>query len=115
MNPRAYAAAGKKEDRPPQRVGEVMRNFLRASGLKHRRVDAELARVWREAVGAELARRSRLQGITRERVLTVEVDSPAVRQELTTFRRAAVLQKFKASLPDRPVKELKVVMAGGRA
>ncbi len=110
----APGANGKAAPAKPLRLGEAMRSFLRVSGLKHRRVDADLARVWAGAVGTELARRSRLQGIAANRVLTVEVDSPAVRQELSTFRKTEVLAKLRAELPDRPGKDLRVVMAGAR-
>ncbi len=110
----APGGGGKAAPAKALRLGEAMRSFLRTSGLKHRRVDADLARIWSEAVGTELARRSRLQGIAPNRVLTVEVDSPAVRQELTTFRRAAILAKLREALPDKPVRDLRVVMAGAR-
>jgi len=74
-------------------MGEAMKSYLRESGLGPKLRDWPIYEAWREALGTELARRARPVTF-RAGVLTVEVESAAHKQELTSFtgeayRRAA--------------------------
>ena len=72
-------------------VTEVMK------GLKARSSEqtAEVERIWRELVGEELCRFSRIRGVTAHTV-DVEVDGSAVLAEVDQFFRRAFLDKLKA-------------------
>lgn len=66
-------------------LGDVMRQYLDASGLGQRLRDWPVYDAWRVAVGEELARRARPVDYRRGGELVVEVESAAHLQELRNF------------------------------
>lgn len=72
-------------------VTEVMKS-LKARDSEQTK---EVERIWRELVGEELARFSRIRGVAANTV-DVEVDGSAVLAEVDQFFRGAFLEKLKA-------------------
>ncbi len=65
--------------------GDVLKGFLRESGLGSHLSRAAITKAWRDACGPELARRTRVVGF-KNGELVVEVESAAHFQELKAFR-----------------------------
>jgi len=82
----------------PVPIGGLMREVLRARGLTRRTHPAGLAAAWAQAVGAERAPATRLGGI-KGGVLTVEVESAALRCELETFYHEDLVERLRVLVP----------------
>ena len=93
----------------PRPLGEVVREFLEVSGLSRRAKLSHVEAAWRRVAGPEVASRSRLVPGKNPYVVTIEVGSPALLAELSGFRRADLLRRMQAELPDQLVKDLKFV------
>ncbi len=65
-------------------MGQAMKSYLKESGLGPKLRDWPIFEAWRDALGNELGRRARAVAF-RAGVLTVEVESAAHKQELTSF------------------------------
>jgi predicted nucleic acid-binding Zn ribbon protein len=93
----------------PQRLGDLVSEFLRSSGIKRRDERKQLADAWCHAVGPVAARRSSVVSF-RDGKLTVRVESAALRQELETFRRGEVLRRMQEAFPGKRVAALKCIL-----
>ncbi|MBX7125629.1 MAG: DUF721 domain-containing protein [Cyclobacteriaceae bacterium] len=72
-----------------QHVGEAIRDLLQAYHLKPRFDEANLMANWEKFVGKPMARATRKLAI-RDRVLFVELSSPAMKQDLS-YHKARVM------------------------
>ena len=63
---------------------DVLRSFLRESGLATHVSRASVTKAWRDACGPEIARRTRILSF-QNRELVIEVESAAHYQELKSF------------------------------
>ena len=93
----------------PQRLGDLISDFLRTSGIKKRDERRQLADAWCHAVGPAAGRRSHVISFQNGK-LTVAVESPALRQELETFRRGEVLRRMQEAYPGKRIVALKCVL-----
>ena len=82
----------------PERVGDILARFLKEAKSRESRVPADLDAIWREAAGEVAARHSRVASFRRG-VLTVEVFSAALHQELEVYRREDLLKALQARFP----------------
>lgn len=98
-----------EKEREARRLGEVISEVLKASGVNRRDELRELSDAWCRSAGPEAARRSRVVSL-RNGTLTVTVESAALRQELETFRRDEVVRKMQAAFPGKRVAALKCVL-----
>jgi hypothetical protein len=98
--------------RGAEAIGDVLAGFLAGSTVGRAFAREALEEAWRGAVGAEVAKDTRVRGY-RDGVLTVEVSSSAQLQELSTFYRASILEAIKANgALGREVRELCFRMMG---
>jgi len=93
----------------PRRVGQFLQDILRGANPRRRGGLSELTEAWSRAAGPEVARRSRIVEFRRD-VLTVSVESAALRQELETFRKDEILRRLNAEF-SRRVASLKCILA----
>ncbi|MBI2901616.1 MAG: DUF721 domain-containing protein [Planctomycetes bacterium] len=93
----------------PRRLGELMAEVLKTSGVTRRDELRELSDAWCRSAGPEAAARSRVVSL-RNGTLTVVVESPALRQELETFRRDEVIRRMRADVPGRRIAVLRCVL-----
>ncbi len=93
----------------PRKIGELIAEMLKSSGVTRRDELRELSEAWCRAAGPEAAARSRVVSL-RNGTLTVVVESPALRQELETFRRDEVLRKMRKDVPTRRLAVLRCVL-----
>lgn len=84
---------------------EVVKNLGGKKRLKQQNL---LDEVWREIVGREIARHTRVLG-AKQRVIRVKVDSATLLNELANFRKAAILTKIKERLPDKSYQDIKFI------
>jgi len=75
-------------------IGEAIADVLKDIGFHRRKSLMELQDIWRECVGEEAGRHTRIAGFSAG-VLTVEVDSSAWLQELSTFYREEILDELR--------------------
>ena len=93
----------------PQRLGDLISQFLRTSGVKRRDERRQLADAWCHAVGPGASRRSSVVSLQNGK-LTVKVESAALRQELDTFRRGEVLRRMQEAFPAKRIVALKCTL-----
>lgn len=93
----------------PRRLGELISEVLRNSGAARRDDRRRLAEAWILSVGTEAAKRSRVVSL-QNGLLTVTVESAALRQELQTFRRDEVLGRMREAFSGRRITSLKCIL-----
>ncbi|MBI2931853.1 MAG: DUF721 domain-containing protein [Planctomycetes bacterium] len=94
-----------------KRVGDFLQGILRDANPLRRGGLFELTEAWSRAAGPEVARRSRIIGFARD-VLTVAVESAALRQEIETFRKEQILARMNEEFPAKRIATLKCVLRG---
>ena len=92
--------------RGPKPLGDVLGALFAARGLGGLRAGAALERAWADAVGEPACRRTRVDGLRRG-VLAVIVAHPALLEELSAFRKPALLAALRAALPETPIHDLR--------
>jgi hypothetical protein len=96
----------------PEKIGDILRDFLETSGLGHKLKHLEVYRAWEQVVGSEIAAHTRIVGFTHHR-LYVEVDSAARRHELSSFYRKQILEGLHQHLPDIRIQDILFRPASG--
>lgn len=91
-------------------LGDFLKDFLKSSGLSRRSSPKDLSQDWSDIVGTELARGSRVLGI-QQGALLVEVESPAIQQELSVFLKETILARMKEKYPKKNIVALKCVQS----
>jgi len=94
-----------------KRPGDFLQGILRDANPGRRGGLFELTEAWSRAAGPEVARRSRIVGLARD-VLTVSVESAALRSEIETFRKDELLARLNREFPARRIAALKCVLGG---
>ena len=74
----------------------IVTEVLKSLKTRDSEQSEEVARIWRELVGEELASLSRIRGMAAHAV-NVEVDGSAVLAEIDQFFRGTFLEKLKAA------------------
>jgi predicted nucleic acid-binding Zn ribbon protein len=94
------------ERRGPKPVGEILGTLFAARGLSRLRSAGELEEAWNAAVGEPACRQTRLGGIKRG-VLSVAVAHPALLEDLSSYRKPALLAELRRQLPDVPIHDIR--------
>ncbi len=94
-----------------RRVGDLLAGILRDANPRKRGGLFELTEAWTRAAGPDVARQSRLVSFHRD-VLTVSVESAALRQEIETYRKEEILAGLNRELAGRRIAKLKCVLRG---
>jgi hypothetical protein len=95
------------ETRP---LGALLKEVLK--GVAPARTELqELAAAWERAAGADVAKRTRVVGVTRDTV-TVSVESAALRQELESFREDELMGRLQREFTRRRIGKFRWVLKG---
>lgn len=81
----------------PERVGDILARAMREAGLRKPSGGPDLDAVWREVAGEDVAANSRVASIRRG-IMTIEVFSAPLRQELEIYRRDELLRALRDRL-----------------
>lgn len=92
--------------RGPKPVGEILGSLFAARGLGRLRSAGELEEAWNAAVGEPASRQTRPAGIKRG-VLNVSVAHPALLEDLSAYRKPALLAELRRLLPDVPIHDIR--------
>ncbi len=106
----AAQGAPQRARREPTAVGDLIAGVVAQAGLRKQGRLEQLQPVWEEAVGRQQASRTRLVGL-RGGLLTVEVASAGLAQELGVYHKQALV----ARLRDRsglPIRDLRCKVGG---
>jgi predicted nucleic acid-binding Zn ribbon protein len=100
---------GKDEARGLQPLAPVLVRTLHEAGLAHVMVEGQLARHWKDIVGAQIAAVSHPERV-HSQVLFVAVSDTVWLQQLT-FYQAQVMQNIRRVLGDVPIAKVRFVLA----
>lgn len=98
---------GRKE---PSRIGDLIAGVVRKNGLGNQSTLDRLRSVWQEAVGRKNAAETRIMGLQRG-VLTVEVASAALAQELGVYYKRELLKRLREQA-GVPIEDLRCRVSG---
>ncbi len=87
-----------------QSIGEIVEQFLKENRLDKKLKRAHVIGCWEELMGKVVANHTRNLYFS-DQVLFVELDSPALRNELV-FRKAEVVKKINADAGEELIKEV---------
>jgi predicted nucleic acid-binding Zn ribbon protein len=76
-----------------EKIGQILKRFIKKEGLKKKGDLIRFLRLWQEVTDPMVSRVSRPVGFSRG-ILRVEVDSPALLQELIQFKGSQLLSKL---------------------
>lgn len=96
--------------RDPQSLAQALAELIALRGYARSQAEASLDRAWQEAVGPEWSGRTRPVKVTRG-VLYVDVQSAALRNELTQFHARTLTTRFQELAPQCKVKSIKFRLA----
>ena len=90
----------------PVPVGEILPELLRGIRASRRGPAEKVRAIWPHIAGEAVARRCRIAGCE-DGVVTVEVASAALKHDLATFRREALLRDLREKLPGLALRDLR--------
>ena len=83
----------------PERISEILRDFLEAKGLATRLKHLEIHAAWEEVVGPAVLPHTRVAGFASHK-LYVDVDSAPHMHELRTFYKGQILTDLRERVPN---------------
>ena len=92
--------------RRPERLGDILQTWVRAHPFPRRSRAEALGTAWREIAGEATARHSRVTAY-REGSVEVTVDSAALLQELSSFRKTELLAALSVRMTSITVRDLR--------
>lgn len=92
--------------RGPKPLGEILNNLFAAKGLGRLRAATELHAAWNLAVGEPLCHQTEV-GDVRRGVLNVTVAHPALLEELSAFRKPALLSSLRQNLTGTVIHDIR--------
>ena len=92
--------------RGPKPLGEALGALFASKGLARLRAAGELETAWAEAVGEPDADRTKVGGV-RHGVLTIIVAHPALLEDLSAFRKPALLAALRQGAPGVAIHDLR--------
>jgi len=91
--------------RPAAAVNQVVPKLMKQLGLEQRLQQSQVFFLWAQIVGSDIARHAQPVGL-RNGSLIIAVDHPIWLQELKRYHKPMLLQKIRATVGDRAVKDL---------
>ncbi len=88
-------------------MARVVKSYLRVSGLDRRLANLDLEMAWADVVKEMSVGRSRITSL-RGGVLTVEIESPAMKFELENFSRDVIIKRLNQALVKDQIRSLKL-------
>lgn len=95
----------------PQSLGDVVTRLVALRGFGQVGGQRELARLWREAAGPEIGRRTRVIGLQKGNLL-IGVGNAALLSELAAFHKHDLLEKLRQASQDVAIRDLKFRLRG---
>ncbi|MEX0718418.1 MAG: DUF721 domain-containing protein [Planctomycetaceae bacterium] len=95
----------------PESLGKALAELVALRGLARPRGDAQLADVWRNVAGPQIAAATKVLGIRRG-VLQVGVSNSALLSELASFHKASLLAAMTREHADLKIRDLKFRLNG---
>lgn len=92
--------------RGPKPLGEILNNLFASKGLGRLRAATELHAAWNMAVGEPLCHQTEV-GDVRRGVLNVTVAHPALLEELSAFRKPALLASLRQNLSGTVIHDIR--------
>jgi predicted nucleic acid-binding Zn ribbon protein len=89
-----------------ERIGELIKQYLKDTGLKKKISLTEFEQLWGKATNPVISKNSRPKGFSKG-VLTVEVDSSIVLQELTLVGNQQIIARLNRLSPKKKIYKLK--------
>ena len=87
-----------------QTLGEVIKEFLRNFGLEEKVTEARIAETWEKVMGPGIARYTKRISL-RNKTLTIQLSSPALRQELS-YGKTKIIKLINESIGKDVVEDL---------
>ena len=92
---------------------EAVASFMETSGLSKQTVSDQIGRAWRDILGAETAKHTRLSRTLTKGTLTVEVDSSALLSELSGFRKAELIAGLQERVKRKHIEDIRFRLGSG--
>jgi len=89
----------------PQRVGEILSDFLETSGLAGKLKHLEVYGAWEETVGPGILPHTRVAGFAHHK-LYVDVDSASHLHELRTFHKGQLLKELQGRVANLLIQDI---------
>jgi predicted nucleic acid-binding Zn ribbon protein len=87
-----------------QTLGEVIKEFLKNFGLEEKVTEARIAEAWEKIMGPGIARYTKRISL-RNKTLTIQLSSPALRQELS-YGKTKIIKMINEAIGKDVVEEL---------
>lgn len=94
-----------------QSFGDLLKEYVKKNKWTSRLKWRRLNEAWQQAVGSEIARKSRVAGFRRG-TMTVEVNSSLLMQQLRGFRKREILKQIQANENTQDVTDLHFRIGG---
>lgn len=102
---RPHAAPDSGVPPPPAPVHQLVPGLMKKLGLEQRLQQSQVFYLWPDIVGADVARHAQPVSL-RNGYLTIAVDHPIWLNELKRYHKDLLLQKIRAAIGPRAVKDL---------
>jgi len=100
-----------KQDSDPRHLSGALSELIALKGLARVRGETQLATVWSDAAGPEIAAGTRVNGIRRG-VLHIDVGNAALMGELAGFHKQSLLATLRKQHADLRIRDLKFRLRG---
>ncbi|MBW6497958.1 MAG: DUF721 domain-containing protein [Bacteroidales bacterium] len=87
-----------------QTLGEVIKEFLKNFGLEEKVTETQIAETWEKIMGPGIARYTQRISL-RNKTLTVQLSSPALRQELS-YGKTKIIKMINEAIGKEVVEDL---------
>jgi len=87
-----------------QTIGEVIREFLKNFGLEEKMTETQIADTWEKIMGPGIARYTKHISL-KNKTLTVQLSSPALRQELS-YGKSKIIKMVNEAIGKEVVQDL---------
>ena len=92
---------------------DAIASFMQQSGLGRPMLSDQIGRVWCEILGPEIAKHTRLSRTIKQGTLTVEVDSPSLLAELSSFRKGEILKGLQERVKRKHIEDIRFKLGSG--
>jgi len=95
----------------PDALGAVISKLFAIRGYGRVQADRQLHLAWKQIAGEEVARQTRVLGL-KNSILQIGVSNGALLNELASFQKQELLQKFKEEFPQLRIRNFKFKLRG---
>ena len=92
---------------------DAIASFMEKSGLGRPTLSDQIGRAWCEILGPEVAKHTRLARTIVKGTLKVEVNSPTLLAELSTFRKPEILKGLQDRVKRKHIEDIRFTLGSG--